>query len=72
MTLFNELFCYPALEHILSNESRVKGMLQFEAALAKAEGHHFWFKLRNRLLAGLLRRHFPHARSLLEIGCDTA
>lgn len=38
-------------------------------ALAKAEGHHFWFKLRNRLLAGLLRRHFPHARSLLEIGC---
>src|ERR1700739_1824818 len=37
MTLFNELFCYPALEHILSNESRVKGMLQFETALAKAE-----------------------------------
>lgn len=39
------------------------------AVLAKAEEHHFWFKLRNRLLAGLLTRHFPHARSLLEIGC---
>lgn len=37
MTLFNELFSYAALEHILSDESRVKGMLQFEAALAKAQ-----------------------------------
>jgi 3-carboxy-cis,cis-muconate cycloisomerase len=37
MMLFNELFCYAALEKILSDESRVKGMLQFEAALAKAE-----------------------------------
>ena len=37
MTLFNELFSYNALEQILSDESRVNGMLQFEAALAKAE-----------------------------------
>lgn len=37
MTLFDELFSYKALEQILSDESRVAGMLQFEAALAKAE-----------------------------------
>ena len=37
MTLFDELFSYRALEQILSDESRVKGMLQFEAALATAE-----------------------------------
>jgi SAM-dependent methyltransferase len=39
------------------------------ATLAKFEGHHFWFEMRNRLLLGLLRRHFPRAGSLLEIGC---
>jgi hypothetical protein len=33
------------------------------AVLAKAEGRHFWFKVRNRLLAGLLRRHFPYNQS---------
>jgi 3-carboxy-cis,cis-muconate cycloisomerase len=37
MTLFDELFSYSALEQALSDESRVNGMLQFEAALAKAE-----------------------------------
>lgn len=39
------------------------------AFLAKAEEHHFWFRARNRLLVGLLQRHFPDSRSLLEIGC---
>lgn len=37
MPLFDELFSYKALEQILSDESRVACMLQFEAALAKAE-----------------------------------
>ncbi len=37
MTLYDELFSYNALEQILSDESRVKGMLEFEAALAGAE-----------------------------------
>ncbi len=41
------------------------------AALARAEQQHFWFRARNRLLAGLLRRYFPSAHSLLEIGCGT-
>ncbi len=37
MTLFDELFSYSALEQILSDESRVKSMLKFAAALAIAE-----------------------------------
>jgi 3-carboxy-cis,cis-muconate cycloisomerase len=37
MTFYDELFCYSALEQILCDESRVKCMLQFEAALARAE-----------------------------------
>jgi 3-carboxy-cis,cis-muconate cycloisomerase len=37
MTLYDELFSYGTLEQILSDESRVKGMLRFEAALATAE-----------------------------------
>lgn len=37
MTIFDQLFSYTALEQILSDESQVKAMLQFEAALAKAE-----------------------------------
>lgn len=41
------------------------------ASLAQAEDRHFWFQARNRLLVGLLRRYFPGARSLLEIGCGT-
>jgi SAM-dependent methyltransferase len=41
------------------------------AALAEAEERHFWFQARNRLLAGLLHRYFPTARTFLEIGCGT-
>lgn len=37
MTLYDELFSYSTLKQILSDESRVKGMLDFEAALAGAE-----------------------------------
>ncbi|HXY00206.1 MAG TPA: 3-carboxy-cis,cis-muconate cycloisomerase [Candidatus Limnocylindrales bacterium] len=37
MTLLSELFSYAELEHLLSDESRVQGMLEFEAALARAE-----------------------------------
>jgi len=37
MTLYDELFSYSALQKILSDESRVSAMLQFEAALAKVE-----------------------------------
>jgi 3-carboxy-cis,cis-muconate cycloisomerase len=37
MTLYDDLFSYPALEAILSDESRIRGILQFQAALATAE-----------------------------------
>jgi len=37
MTLYDELFSYGALEQVLSDESRIKKMLQFEAVLAAAE-----------------------------------
>jgi len=39
--------------------------------LALQEPTSFWFRSRNRLVAQLLRRHFPRADSLLEIGCGT-
>lgn len=37
MTLFHKLFSYDELERILSDESRLQRMLDFESALAKAE-----------------------------------
>lgn len=37
MSLFDDLFSYETLERILSDESRVQSMLDFEAALARAE-----------------------------------
>jgi 3-carboxy-cis,cis-muconate cycloisomerase len=35
--IYDQLFCYPELEQILSDESRLVGMLRFEASLAMAE-----------------------------------
>jgi SAM-dependent methyltransferase len=43
---------------------------QFENLLAVMP-RHFWFAARNRLLAWAVRRHFPAARTLLEVGCGT-
>lgn len=40
----------------------------FDRLLA-TEDSSFWFRARNRLLLGALDRHFPHATSLLEVGC---
>lgn len=39
--------------------------------LASLEDRNFWFRARNRLIAFNARRHFPHACSILEIGCGT-
>jgi SAM-dependent methyltransferase len=39
--------------------------------LARLEPTSFWFRSRNRLVSQLLQRHFPQAKSLLEIGCGT-
>lgn len=39
--------------------------------LAEVEPRSFWFRARNRLIVSTLRRHFPQARSFLEIGCGS-
>jgi SAM-dependent methyltransferase len=39
--------------------------------LARLEPSSFWFRSRNRLVLQLLRRYFPTAKQLLEIGCGT-
>ena len=39
--------------------------------IAEKEPLSFWFRARSRLLASTVRRHFPAARSLLEVGCGT-
>lgn len=40
-------------------------------ALIAAEQWHFWFGPRARLMSGLIARHFPDARSFLEVGAGT-
>jgi SAM-dependent methyltransferase len=39
--------------------------------LAELEADNFWFRSRNQLIVWALRRYFPQAKSLLEIGCGT-
>jgi predicted TPR repeat methyltransferase len=39
--------------------------------LARIEAQHFWFQIRNDLIAWLLRRYASDARQILEIGCGT-
>jgi SAM-dependent methyltransferase len=39
--------------------------------LSELEAQHFWFRARNQLIGGLLRRYAPGASSMLEVGCGT-
>ena len=39
--------------------------------LAASEAASFWFRSRNQLIVWALRRYFPSARNLLEVGCGT-
>ncbi|MGH8661676.1 MAG: class I SAM-dependent methyltransferase, partial [Burkholderiales bacterium] len=41
------------------------------AELARLEAGNFWFRARNRLIAWSIRRYFPGARNVLEVGCGT-
>src|ERR1700681_3608983 len=41
------------------------------ARLAQVEPTSFWFRARNRLIVQIIKRDFPQARNLLEIGCGT-
>ena len=40
-------------------------------ALARIEDGHFWFQVRNELIAWLVRRYGATAKRILEIGCGT-
>jgi SAM-dependent methyltransferase len=42
---------------------------EYFAGLARLEERNFWFRSRNRLLIWAMRRYFPRAQSLLEVGC---
>ena len=44
---------------------------QFHHELARLEASCFWFCNRNRLIQNAIRRFFPKAESLFEIGCGT-
>jgi SAM-dependent methyltransferase len=39
--------------------------------LCAAEDAHFWFRNRSRLIAWAVRRYFPHAESMVDVGCGT-
>lgn len=39
--------------------------------LSHAEPRSFWFRARNRLIVAILRRYFPQATSVLEVGCGS-
>src|SRR5699024_4777890 len=41
------------------------------ARLAELEEGNFWFRARNELIIHAVHTYFPHARSMLEIGCGT-
>jgi len=53
----------------------VTATVGYDAALyeqvAALEPRSFWFRGRNRLIVSMLRRHFPSAQSILEVGCGT-
>jgi SAM-dependent methyltransferase len=39
--------------------------------LAQIEDSSFWFRARNRLIASMIQRHFPDARTFLDVGCGS-
>ena len=44
---------------------------EYFAQLASVEDQYFWFRVRGRLVVDAIRRFFPAARSVLEVGCGT-
>lgn len=44
---------------------------EFFRLMVEVEPGHFWFVMRNRILASVMRKHFPRPDKMLEIGCGT-
>lgn len=65
-----EVFGVPAFAAGLQSADIRYDASRFEV-LARLEREHFWFTARTRLIVWALRKHFPRAQSLLEIGCGT-
>lgn len=42
------------------------------SVLYTLEANNFWFRARNKLIIGMLKKYFKEAQSFLEIGCGTA
>lgn len=61
---------YPAFAPGLAKQDIGFDASRFEV-LAGLEAEHFWFRSRAELIVWALRKHFPRAQSLLEIGCGT-
>ncbi len=66
----------PSLEGHLSFAPQLAAISEgFDASafpiLAKLEAKNFWFRARNRLIIYAIQHYFPHAKSILEIGCGT-
>jgi SAM-dependent methyltransferase len=65
---FNILMLGPAIEE---QPREVTFETRSFARLAAAEASCFWFQGRNELIVWAVRRYFPEAGSLLEVGCGT-
>jgi SAM-dependent methyltransferase len=65
-----DLLGLPAFAPALAPAEIAYDASRFEV-LAEVESGHFWFRSRARLIVWALRRHFPRARSMLEVGCGT-
>lgn len=61
---------YPAFSPDLAEDNECFNADYF-GQLADIESHNFWFRSRNRLIIWALRRYFPKAKNLFEIGCGT-
>ena len=61
------------MQNINDIEQRINNGFDPElySGLFELEAEHFWFKSRNKLLTWTLKKYFPEATSLLEIGCGT-
>jgi SAM-dependent methyltransferase len=66
----DEIGGFPAFAAALAGPEIGYDASRFEP-LAALDQTHFWFRARAQLIVWALRRHFPRARSLLEIGCGS-